>query len=325
MLEAIVVILALAVAAFAASRLFPAATAEVIARAQRLVLGLKLERERALGHEIVYLTGGRGEPLLLLHGFDAGKESWLWTFPHLKRHFHVTAPDLPGFGDSSRDASASYAVEEQVDRVHALTEALGLTSFHLGGHSMGGAIAGLYAARYPNRVKSLWLLAPYAVRSIQPSEREELLRNGEDVMLVDSEQSYERLMEISSVKRPYIPGASERVWVERLVDSRDWYAKIVRDASKTPTDLEASLRNLPVPTLILWGAQDRVNHVSGAEVLELAMPNARAIVMPDTGHLPMMERPRVAVRHYLRFQGLAEPHPSSRPWRWLRRAARLNP
>ena len=67
---------------------------------------------------------------------------------------------------------------------------------------------------------------------------------------------------------------------------------------------EKTVKGLAVPTLIVWGAQDRVLHVSGGGVLAAVMPNARTAVMPAVGHLPMIEKPRETAGLYLKFRGL---------------------
>ena len=67
--------------------------------------------------------------------------------------------------------------------------------------------------------------------------------------------------------------------------------------------LEDRLRGLAVPTLIVWGAQDRVLHVSGAKMLAAAVPNAQATVLEAIGHLPMIETPEATARAYLNFRG----------------------
>src|SRR5262245_61750650 len=129
--------------------------------AQRVELhraGLETASIEVGGHRIVYLVGGSGDPVVLLHGFAADKSNWVRVAADLTPHFRVVAPDLPGFGESTRDPSSRYAVPDQVVRVHEFVQALGLHDVCVGGNSMGGAIAGAYAARYPQEVKCLWLL-----------------------------------------------------------------------------------------------------------------------------------------------------------------------
>ncbi|HUA80887.1 MAG TPA: alpha/beta fold hydrolase, partial [Dyella sp.] len=106
----------------------------------------------------VYYEGGQGPTILLLHGFAARKEVWLKVAPLLTAHFHVVIPDLPGWGESSRIAGASYNVDNQADRLNDFVQTLHLQHALIVGHSMGGAIAGVYAAEHPEDVAELALV-----------------------------------------------------------------------------------------------------------------------------------------------------------------------
>ena len=90
------------------------------------------------GLRYVYLEGGQGEPLLLLHGFGADKDNFVRAARFLTPHFHVIVPDQIGFGESAHPLQADYAPIAQSKRLHALMQALGIKNIHLGGSSMGG-------------------------------------------------------------------------------------------------------------------------------------------------------------------------------------------
>src|SRR6185312_4075249 len=99
-----------------------------------------------------YYEGGDGPTIVLLHGFASSKEVWLPVAKLLTPHFHLIIPDLPGWGESSRNADAGYDIDAQASRLDAFVQALRLQRFVLVGHSMGGAIAGVYAAGHPEHV-----------------------------------------------------------------------------------------------------------------------------------------------------------------------------
>jgi len=121
-----------------------------------------LERKEiavADGTRFVYLEGGSGEPLVLVHGFGADKDNFTRVARWLTPHYRVIVPDLVGFGESAHLPEADYHYAAQAARVHAFVQALGLGRVHLGGNSMGGGIAMSYAAQHPQEVASLWLIA----------------------------------------------------------------------------------------------------------------------------------------------------------------------
>ncbi|MCP3952871.1 MAG: alpha/beta hydrolase, partial [Desulfobacterales bacterium] len=107
---------------------------------------------------IEYLEGGQGDTLLLLHGFGANKDNWTRIGKHLTPHFRVIAPDLPGFGESGKNPDGDYSISAQARFVKDFVQALGIKSFHIGGSSMGGNIAGAYASSNPETLKSLLLI-----------------------------------------------------------------------------------------------------------------------------------------------------------------------
>jgi len=290
--------------------LFPGAMFDLLRKAERSAGCLAQSSIHVKGLQFEYLEGGKGDVLVLLHGFGANKDNWTRIGKYLTPHFRVIAPDLPGFGESSSDPDADYTIRAQVERVKAFVMALGIKSFHLGGNSMGGNIAGAYASYYPEEVKSLLLLAPGGVASSEPSEMYRRLRDGKPNPLVaENIEDYERLLDFVFVKRPFIPGPIKKLLIQEAIEHKPLNRKIFKQLSRSRKvkSLEALLKGLSVPTLIIWGSHDRVLHVSGAKILDAVMPNAKAVVMDAVGHLPMIEKPKETAELYLSFLDKREP------------------
>ena len=284
--------------------LFPSVPLTLATQAERRAANFEQREVDIAGHHIAYLIGGQGDVLVLLHGFGADKDNWSRVARDLTPHFQVIAPDLPGFGDSSREPKASYAFDDQVDNVHAFVQALNLNTFHIGGNSMGGAIAGLYAARHPDMVTSVWLLAPAGVDSAEPSELMGLLRQGHNPLLVHTVADFERLLEFVFVEIPSIPGPIVGYLTKQAIAQRPFNEKIFQDFIARPASLESEAQNIQSPTLITWGDQDRLLHVSGAAILDALIPDSHLVIMKNIGHIPMIERPHESARQFLRFRGL---------------------
>lgn len=253
-----------------------------------------------------YLEGGKGEVLLLLHGFGGNKDNWTRVAKYLTPHFKVIAPDLPGFGESSRNMEAAYTYAAQVDRLHEFIKALGVSRFHIGGNSMGGNIAGNYTAKFVHEISSLWLVATGGIISPQPSELSQRLKSGDrNPLVVENAEEYDQLLDFIFVKKPTIPGAIKRHLVQEAIDHRPLNQIIFKQIASSNTDnfipLEVLLKNAQTKTLILWGNNDRVLHMSGAKILESVMPNAKSVIMKDVGHVPMVEKPEESANIYLNF------------------------
>ena len=109
------------------------------------------------GIKIHYVTGGSGEPLLLLHGFGQNWYMWNRLLPEFGRHFTVIAPDLPGLGESDKPTSG-YDKKTMAADIHALMDKLGYHKINLAGHDIGLMVAYAYAAQYGDEVKKLALM-----------------------------------------------------------------------------------------------------------------------------------------------------------------------
>ena len=286
--------------------LFPTQAAETGIALERARAGLELKTLQVSGIEVAYLEGGHGEPLLLIHGFGSNKDNWTRVSGYLTPQFHVYAIDLPGFGDSSKPADWRYRIQDQVEYVHTIAQALGLQRMHLGGSSMGGQIAASYTARYPNEVASLWLNAPAGVASAEPSEMFKqiaLMKPGDRMpLLSQTPEDFPQVFDMMFVDPPFVPAFVVHYLGERAAANFKLHERIFTELRTESIPLENLMGGLPTPTRIVWGEQDRVLHASGAKILAGLMPNASVLLLPDTGHLPMMERTKVVAEDYLSFR-----------------------
>ncbi len=253
------------------------------------------------GLEYVYLEGGRGEPLLLLHGFGSSKDNFARVAAHLTSHYRLLIPDHIGFGESSKPAEGDYSPPAQAERLRRFARALGIERLHLGGSSMGGHIAMTYAALYPEAVASLWLLDPGGVRSAprQPVW-ESFKRTGRNPLLVDSGEDYARLFALLMSDPPYVPRPVFEVMARARIANREVEQRAFEHFGRDP--LEARVEGLPVPTLIVWGEEDRVLSVACGERLQQLIPGARLIRLPGIGHLPMIECAERCAADYRAFR-----------------------
>ncbi|MFD2167396.1 alpha/beta fold hydrolase [Thalassotalea euphylliae] len=277
--------------------------------AERKLAGLSIKQVNISDSEMVYLEGGSGEPLVLLHGFGANKDNWNRIALSLTKHYRVIAPDLPGFGDSSKNIDYDYDVLAQVARLNEFIDTLGLTQVHIAGNSMGGYIAGNYAAKHPEKVKSLWLLNPLGVASAKDSEMFTMIRNGEPpVVLARNLPDYEKLISFVFHNKPFMPDFFVTELAKRAEQSYDIQAKIFDDLHNVAGDklilsspLDEALISFNKPTLITWGKQDRILHADGANKLASKLTNVNVELMENMGHLPMIEAPKVTANQFLVF------------------------
>jgi pimeloyl-ACP methyl ester carboxylesterase len=193
---------------------FPELVLKAQSAAARRSAGLTRNVVDVDGDHIVYLDGGSGTPVVLLHGFGANKDVWNTAAARLTPRFRVIVPDLPGFGESRARAGGRYDAWSQARRLHAFLIALGVREHHIGGSSMGGLIATVYAAQYPQDVQSLLVAAAAGVRSPRESELERHLAAGENPLLVRNDADLERMVRMVFYHPPSIPAPFRRAMLK---------------------------------------------------------------------------------------------------------------
>jgi pimeloyl-ACP methyl ester carboxylesterase len=109
------------------------------------------------GVSIHYVIGGKGAPLMLVHGFGQNWYMWNRLLPELSKHFTIIAPDLRGVGESGKPAGG-YDKKTMATDLHELAKKLGYSSINLAGHDIGLMVAYAYAAQYPTDVKKVALM-----------------------------------------------------------------------------------------------------------------------------------------------------------------------
>jgi len=266
----------------------------------RFQAGLSEKSVQVDNYKIAYLEGGKGETIVLVHGFGANKDNWTSFAKYLTKKYHVIVPDLPGYGDSTRILTDNYGIDSQVTRLHGFVVNVGLKKFHIVGNSMGGFISGKYAAKYPGEILSLGLFSPGGVKSPEESQLSVGLKEGRNALIIESTADYDNLLNFIFVKPPSIPGPVKSYLAEKAVESKDFLKKVFPEIRSSSFD-EATMKNIRAKTLILWGNKDQVLHVSGARVLEKRIKNSKVVIMQECGHAPMLERPEETANYYLDF------------------------
>nr|MBV6629082.1 alpha/beta hydrolase [Oceanococcus sp. HetDA_MAG_MS8] len=301
-LGALVVVALLGMAALVWS--FPDATAERLIALERSRNGLELKQLQVGERNWPYLEGGPANApvIVMVHGFSADKDNWVRFAGHFVDDYRVIAPDLPGFGDQKRIPDHDYRLGAQVARLHAFARALNLESFHLVGNSMGGHITALYSLAYPEQVLSAGLFNNAGIDSPQPSDMEQRLAQGENPLLTQSVADFDRILAYTTQVQPFVPWPVKPYVANKALEAREFNAYIFEQYKSDRSDgLEPVFAQIQPPVFILWGRQDRVLDVSAVEVMTELRPESRSVILDDTGHLPMIERPAQTAQFYQGF------------------------
>jgi pimeloyl-ACP methyl ester carboxylesterase len=284
---------------------------------------MRLQTARVAGAELNYVDVGPEDgsdlaPVVLVHGLAGQWQNWLENIPRLALERRVIALDLPGFGLSPMP-DAPITIPGYARNVEALCEQLGLGAVELVGNSMGGFISAELAITQPARVERLVLVsaagistsalaaaplltlgrAAAATTAYGATRHRQIARRPTArhlaLLLVARHPS---LLRPDLVYEGFLKGASKPGFLDAL-------------GATLAYDFRERLPQIGCPTLVVWGEKDAVIPVQDAQLFERLIPDCRKIVMRDTGHVSMAERPEAfngALLDFLAEQGSAEEH-----------------
>jgi pimeloyl-ACP methyl ester carboxylesterase len=245
---------------------------------------------------------GEGPAVIFLHGLSGCWQNWLENLPFFARDHRVIAIDLPGFGESEKPIEP-ISVTGYARTVDAICDALEIERAAVVGNSMGGFVAAELAIRLPSRVSHLCLVAAagLSMEYIRTERRRGWRPRLENLAFFTLAWVASRSDVV--VRRPRLRRALMMLVAahpERLPSAL--LAEQMRGSGKPPgfdDALEAMTRypirdrlgEIAAPTLIVWGAEDRLVPVGDATEFEWLIRSSRKLIYPDTGHLAMLERP----------------------------------
>jgi pimeloyl-ACP methyl ester carboxylesterase len=243
------------------------------------------------GATISYLRGGSGAPLLFLHG-AGGIAGWMPWMDQLAATYDLIVPDHPGWGRSD--------MPEWFDNVHDLAyfyldflAALGLTKVHLAGSSIGGWIACEIAIRNTARLATMTLIDPAGLRVAGVQRFDIFLASPEALTRAAyyDQTLAERLLET--------PPAGDEIDV--FLRNRYATARVGWQPRLYDPHLAKWLHRIDIPTLVVWGENDRIFPVAMQAEFVRLIPGAQAATIPHCGHLPHVECTDAFVEHFTRF------------------------
>ncbi len=269
---------------------------------QRMLLGAERRETTVDDHRWVWveLPAERSDAptIVMLHGYTGSKENWYRLARALKGRYRMVIPDLPGWGESQRLDGADYGFVAQSARLGAFLqrpEVSGGRPVVLLGHSMGGGIAALTAARRPQAIARVGLLNAAGVRFDENRFGLDVLA-GRNPFAVTDRASLERYFETVFEDRatmPHVPWPADRIYIARRRDEAPFEQGVLDRIGRGPEALlpgeEAA--NILQPTLLLWCRGDKVIHWSAMARYAERIPHASQVLLEGCGHMSLMERP----------------------------------
>ncbi|MEM1318835.1 MAG: alpha/beta hydrolase [Bacteroidota bacterium] len=254
--------------------------------------------------KVHYRDVGEGMPLVLIHGTAASLHTWEGWIDRLSPHFRVIAMDLPAFGLTGPHPNRDYSMGAYTSFVDAFLQALNIDSCHIAGNSLGGQICWNYAIRYPDRLRKMVLLDASGFEMDKPMPLGfRLAQNPVTRPLLT--RVTPKSLHRSSLLEVY---GDDRKVTEALVDR--YFELMLRPGNRTAFVDRANqlytgeldkLSTITLPTLILWGEEDRWIDLWAGQRFDEELSNANLIVYPGVGHVPMEEIPEQSAADVLAF------------------------
>src|SRR5215469_358759 len=256
-------------------------------------------------YKIHYLEAGRGAPVILLHGSGGEGARWMPTMQGLAPDFRVIAPDQIGWGASDKPLTI-YHGGVFAEFLARFMREIGVPKAALVGQSMGAGVALQMAVKYPQMVERMVLVngggfvSPGDPARAAPDWHARQIANAGT--LAESREYLEKMYYNHSLI------SDELVEHNLILRLRSAYtAESVQTASARGLGqlTEEEVRGIKLPTLLVWGANDRLSPPANADKLNAAIAGSRKLLIDKAGHYPFIEHPdqfNAAVREFLKPQ-----------------------
>jgi pimeloyl-ACP methyl ester carboxylesterase len=264
------------------------------------------------GGELHYAMAGHGAALILLHGYAETSRMWKPIMPVLAERFTVIAPDLPGIGDSGIPGGG-LDMKTAAIRIHALARSLGVERASVVGHDIGLMVAYAYAAQFPGEVEKLVVMDAFlpGVGEWEAVYNDPGLWhfrfNGPtpELLVRGRERTYFEHFwnDFAADRTRSLPEADRKAYASayaRPGRMRAGWAYFVSFPQTAKDFAQLSQTKLTIPVLVI-GGEKSLGEVLGRQMKAVAT-NVTVVVLKDTGHWVLEERPREtteALQHFL--------------------------
>jgi pimeloyl-ACP methyl ester carboxylesterase len=274
----IVLLLVIAFVVYASLR--PLSVLRAVGHFTLLSAGIHSHYMQVGGYRVHYYEGGKGPPVVFVHGLGAESLNWVPAMLDMRHQFHVYAIDLLGHGDTEKPDIA-YSIEQQSEMLRQFLATQNIQSADLVGVSMGGWVVLKLTVEHPEVVNRLVVAdaaglrfqTDITVQTFLPANPEELKAFMARLTPRDFHPPY-------PVERDFLNQVAEHAWItRRIFDSFLTYQDV----------LDGKLHGVHVPVLIIWGKEEKLIPLSVGEEMKQQIPNSSLLVCTDSGHLAVFE------------------------------------
>jgi pimeloyl-ACP methyl ester carboxylesterase len=277
----------------------------------QLPAGFSLKDTHVEGLKLHYAMGGHGPAVILLHGFAETARMWTPILPVLGEKFTVIVPDLPGIGDSSIPAKGINMKDAAIS-IHSLVRSLGIQKARVVGHDIGLMVAYAYAAQFPSEVEKLAVMDAFlpGVEGWEPIYNSPSIWhfrfNGPkpEALVAGRESIYFSFFwdDLAADKNRSLPEADRKAYIAaysrpgRMKAAWQYFVSWPQTAKDFA---ELSRTRLTMPVLSIGGEKSLGKELG--QQMKLVASDVTVIVLPDTGHWILEERPKETTDALVKF------------------------
>ncbi|MBT2655743.1 alpha/beta hydrolase [Bacillus sp. ISL-18] len=236
---------------------------------------------------ISYIDQGKGQPIILLHGFCGSSAYWSEVVPVLSEYYRVIAPDLPGHGDSKTHLE-NYSIEDIADILKEFLDKLNIGQAAMFGHSLGGYITLAFAEKYSQSLSCFSLVHSTAYPDSEEAKKGRTANiekvNHEGIKtLIDG--LVPKLFSPEHLNEEYVETAKQigyRTPPEGAIHTLG--------AMRDRPDRNSVLESTSLPVLLIAGEQDQI--IPSEKTFSVSKANIKQTIIKDSGHMSMYEHPR---------------------------------
>jgi len=237
------------------------------------------------GKQISYWTGRKGilegrETILFIHGAGGGQYTWSFQKGFFEKEFNPIVIELPGHGESGGEGEEE--IVTYAEQVYAFLQEVGVRKIFLVGHSMGGAIVQMLALTHPEVIQGITLVGTGAKLKVLP-----MILDG---VKADFEETVRKITQFSHSRKTPL------VFIERgIADMLQCRPEVLYGdfAACNRFDVMKEVEKIDLPTLILCGEDDELTPIKYSQFLHNRIKGSKLEVLPNAGHMVMMEAPQV--------------------------------
>ena len=253
---------------------------------------------RVNGMSFHYLEWGNpaNPTILMLHGGSQQAHSWDFVSLPLSEHYHILALDQRGHGDSDWASDGDYTIEAHQGDIDGFVQAVGLTDFHLIGHSMGGRNSYVWASRHPSTLRSLVIVDTGPEAQARGRNRIQSFRELPDEL--DSFEEFARRVQEYTGRTPEQVLGALKYSIRRRPDGKwSWkYDKLLRTPGQrapqwSPEQLWEAVSRIDCPTLVVRGGDSDIFADATMRKMQEVIPHCATVTVPRAGHLVAGDNP----------------------------------